>query len=318
MPRPAFYFPFVSLTRRLLLRASRSAWLARTLRRRAFFRRAVRRFLPGEHVGAALDTAAALARDGIGSVLTQLGEQVTNRDEAAGVRDQYLRLFDEIRSRDLPAEISVKLTHLGLDVNPKACLQDLLGLAARAAAAKSFLWIDMEESRYVDATLELYRAVRAARPDVGVCLQAYLRRTPADLEGLLSLAPAIRVVKGAYNEPPDVAFPKKRDVDAAYAVLAGRLLERVAAGGARVVFGTHDLDLIERLRARALALGVPGGGYEVHMLYGIRAAAQRALAQQGVPVRVLISYGTHWFPWYMRRLAERPANVWFVMRHLLG
>jgi len=308
----------MSLTRRLLLRASRSAWLARTLRRRAFFRRAVRRFLPGEHVGAALDTAAALARDGIGSVLTQLGEQVTNRDEAAAVRDQYLRLLDEIRSRDLPAEISVKLTHLGLDVNPKACLQDLLGLAARAAAAKSFLWIDMEESRYVDATLELYRAVRAARPDVGVCLQAYLRRTPADLEGLLPLAPAIRVVKGAYNEPPDVAFPKKRDVDAAYAVLAGRLLERAAAGGARVVFGTHDLDLIERLRARALALGVTGGGYEVHMLYGIRAAAQRALAQQGVPVRVLISYGTHWFPWYMRRLAERPANVWFVVRHLLG
>ena len=318
MPRPAFYFPLVSLTRRLLLRASRSAWLARTLRRRAFFRRAVRRFLPGEHVGAALDTAAALARDEIGSVLTQLGEQVTNRDEAAGVRDQYLRLFDEIRSRDLPAEISVKLTHLGLDVNPKACLQDLLALAARAAAAKSFLWIDMEESRYVDATLELYRAVRAARPDVGVCLQAYLRRTPADLEGLLPLAPAIRVVKGAYNEPPDVAFPKKRDVDAAYAVLAGRLLERAAAGAARVVLGTHDLDLIERLQARALALGVTGGGYEVHMLYGIRAAAQRALAQQGVAVRVLISYGTHWFPWYMRRLAERPANVWFVMRHLLG
>ena len=318
MPRPAFYFPLVSLTRRLLLRASRSAWLARTLRRRAFFRRAVRRFLPGEHVGAALDTAAALARDGIGSVLTQLGEQVTNRAEAAAVRDQYLRLFDEIRSRDLPAEISVKLTHLGLDVNPKACLQDLLALAARAAAAKSFLWIDMEESRYVDATLELYRAVRAARPDVGVCLQAYLRRTPADLEGLLPLAPAIRVVKGAYNEPPDVAFPKKRDVDAAYAVLAGRLLERAAAGAARVVLGTHDLDLIERLRARALALGVTGGGYEVHMLYGIRAAAQRALAQQGVAVRVLISYGTHWFPWYMRRLAERPANVWFVMRHLLG
>jgi len=310
--------PAVNLARRLLLRASRSAWLARTLRRRAFFRRAVRRFLPGEHVGAALDTAAALARDGIGSVLTQLGEQVTNRNEAAGVRDQYLRLLDEIRSRDLPAEISVKLTHLGLDVNPKACLQDLLALAARAAAAKSFLWIDMEESRYVDATLELYRAVRAARPDVGVCLQAYLRRTPADLEGLLPLAPAIRVVKGAYNEPPDVAFPKKRDVDAAYAVLASRLLERAAAGAARVVLGTHDLDLIERLRARALALGVTGGGYEVHMLYGIRAAAQRALAQEGVPVRVLISYGTHWFPWYMRRLAERPANVWFVMRHLLG
>ena len=322
MPRPAFYFPLVSLTRRLLLRASRSAWLARTLRRRAFFRRAVRRFLPGEHVGAAVDTAAALARDGIGSVLTQLGEQVTNRDEAAGVRDQYLRLFDEIRSRDLPAEISVKLTHLGLDVNPKACLQDLLALAARAAAAKSFLWIDMEESRYVDATLELYRAVRAAHAGVGVCLQAYLRRTPTDLETLLPLAPSIRLVKGAYNESPAAAFPRKRDVDAAYGVLGGRLLERTARGEARAAFGTHDLGLVARLRERALALGLTGGegagGYEVHMLYGIRAAAQRTLAQQGAPVRVLISYGSAWFPWYMRRLAERPANVWFVVRHLFG
>src|SRR5437667_343751 len=235
-----------------------------------------------------LAPAAALARDGIGSVLTQLGEQVTNRNEAAGVRDQYLRLLDEIRSRDLPAEISVKLTHLGLDVNPKACLQDLLALAARAAAAKSFLWIDMEESRYVDATLELYRAVRAARPDVGVCLQAYLRRTPADREGLLPLAPAIRLVKGAYNEPPDVAFPKKRDVDERYFTLAGRLLEHAARGQARPVFGTHDLRLIERLRQRAAALGAAPGSYEVHMLYGIRAAEQRALARDGVPVRVLI------------------------------
>jgi proline dehydrogenase len=312
----------MSLARRLLLRASRSAWLARELRQRAFFRRAVRRFLPGEHPGAALDTAAALARAGIGSVLTQLGEQVTNRDEAAGVRDQYLRLFDEIRSRDLPAELSVKLTHLGLDVNPKACLQDLLALAARAAAAGSFLWIDMEESRYVDATLELYRAVRAAHPRTGVCLQAYLRRTPADLEALQPLGPSIRLVKGAYNEPPTAAFPSKRDVDAAYDALGGRLLELAARGEARAVFGTHDLDMIARLSDRALALGLTGGGgagsYEVHMLYGIRAAAQRELAQQGVAVRVLISYGTHWFPWYMRRLAERPANVWFVVRHLLG
>jgi proline dehydrogenase len=312
----------VSLARRLLLRASRSAWLAQTLRRRAFFRRAVRRFLPGEQAGAALDTAAAFAQAGIGSVLTQLGEQVTNRDEAAAVRDQYLRLLDEIRLRELPAEISVKLTHLGLDVNPKTCLQDLLALAARAADAGSFLWIDMEESRYVDATLDLYRAVRAAHTQAGVCLQAYLRRTPADLEALAPLTPSIRLVKGAYNEPPAAAFPKKRDVDAAYAVLGGRMLELAARGGARAVFGTHDLDLIARLSDRALALGLTGGGgaggYEVHMLYGIRAAAQREFAQQGMAVRVLISYGTHWFPWYMRRLAERPANVWFVLRHLLG
>jgi proline dehydrogenase len=227
-------------------------------------------------------------------------------------------VLEDIRQRQLPTEISVKLTHLGLDLNPKACLQDLLALAARAAAARSFLWIDMEESRYVDPTLELFQAVRAAHEGVGVCLQAYLRRTPTDLEALLPLAPAIRLVKGAYNEPPDVALPRKRDVDAAYAMLAGRLLERATQGEARAVFGTHDLGLIARLGERALALGVaPGGGaYEVHMLYGIRATAQRALQREGVPVRVLISYGTHWFPWYMRRLAERPANVWFVLRNL--
>jgi len=307
----------MSLTRRVLLRASRSTWLARQLSRRAFFRRAVRRFLPGEDLNAALTAAAELSGAGIGSVVTQLGEQVTNRGEAAAVRDHYLRVLGEVRARGLPTEISVKLTHLGLDVNPKACLQDLLALAARAAEAGSFLWIDMEESRYVDVTLELFEAVRAAHAGVGVCLQAYLRRTPADLEALLPLAPAIRLVKGAYNEPPAVAYPKKADVDAAYVTLAGRLLERAARGEARPVLGTHDLPLLGRLRERALAVGAAPGAYEVHMLYGIRTAEQRALAAEGVPVRVLISYGTHWFPWYMRRLAERPANVWFVLRNVI-
>jgi proline dehydrogenase len=277
----------------------------------------VRRFLPGEELGAALDAATAFARDGIGSVLTELGEQVTTRAEAGRVRDHYLQVFDRVRQRGLPAHVSVKLTHLGLDVDRAACLENVLGLAARAADARSFLWIDMEESRYVDVTLELFRRARAAHAGVGVCLQAYLRRTPADLEGLLPLGPAIRLVKGAYNEPPDVAFPKKRDVDERYFALAGRLLEHAVRGQARPVFGTHDLGLIARLRQHAAALGTTPGAYEVHMLYGIRAAEQRALTRDGVPVRVLISYGTHWFPWYMRRLAERPANVWFVIRHLV-
>src|SRR6266702_2849895 len=193
VPHRPYFLLSMSLSRHLLLRASRSPWLARQLSERAFFRRAVRRFMPGEDLDAA---PAALVRDGVGSVLTQLGEQVTSRDEAAGVRDHYLRVLEEIRQRQLPTEISVKLTHLGLDLNPRACLQDLLALAARAAAARSFLWIDMEESRYVDATLELFQAVRAAHTGVGVCLQAYLRRTPADLEALLPLTPAIRLVKG--------------------------------------------------------------------------------------------------------------------------
>jgi proline dehydrogenase len=305
------------LARRLLLRASRSPWLARQLADRSFLRRAVRRFMPGEELDAALGAAAELATVGIGSVLTQLGEQVRSRDEAAGVRDHYLRVFDAVRQRRLPAEVSLKLTHLGLDVDRDACEQHLATLVTRASATGSTVWIDMEESRYVDVTLELFRRVRSVSPQVGVCLQAYLRRTPADLEALLPLSPAIRLVKGAYNEPASVAFPRKRDVDDGYARLADQLLERAARGQARPVFGTHDLRLIAGIRGRAEQYGTPSSGYEVHMLYGIAAAAQRALVREGTRVRVLISYGTHWFPWYMRRLAERPANVWFVVKNLL-
>jgi len=308
----------MSVARRLLLRASRSAWLASQLRNRAFFRRAVRRFMPGEELPAALAAAADLAAAGIGSVLTQLGEQVATRQEAARVRDHYLDVLAHVRARRLPSELSVKLTHLGLDVDRAACHADLQSLARAAADAGSFLWIDMEESRYVDPTLEIFRTVRAVQPRVGVCLQAYLRRTPADLDALLALEPAIRLVKGAYNEPAAVAYPLKRDVDATYLALADRLLDRAARAQARPVFGTHDLGLVKRIRERATALHVAPGGYEVHMLYGIRSAEQRALARDGVRVRVLISYGTHWFPWYMRRLAERPANVWFVVKHFLG
>jgi len=311
LPSPYFLAFHVSL-RRLLLRASRSAWLARQLSQRAFFRRATRRFMPGEDIGAALAAAADLAREGLGSVLTQLGEQVTSREEAAGVRDHYLRVLEEIRQRQLPAEISVKLTHLGLDLNPRACLQDLLALAARAAAVGSFLWIDMEESRYVDPTLELFQAVRAAHTSVGVCLQAYLRRTPADLEALLPLAPAIRLVKGAYNEPPDVALPKKRDVDAG---LCGA--RRAAARARRPKRGARRARHPRSRPARPAARPGAGrraapGAYEVHMLYGIRAAEQRVLHSEGVPVRVLVSYGTRWFPWYMRRLASdrRMCGLW--------
>ncbi|HEV2751323.1 MAG TPA: proline dehydrogenase family protein [Gemmatimonadales bacterium] len=307
----------MSVARRLLLRASRSTWLANQLRDRAFFRRAVRRFMPGEELPAALAAAADLAALGIGSVLTQLGAQVATRQEAARVRDHYLGVLAQVRARGLPCEISVKLTHLGLDVDRAACRADLAVLARGAADTGSFLWIDMEESRYTDATLEIFRAVRTTYERVGVCLQAYLRRTPADLADLLPLAPAIRLVKGAYNEPATVAYPSKRDVDAAYLALAERLLERALRGGARPVFGTHDLALVDHIRERATKLRLAAGSYEVHMLYGIGSSEQRPLARDGVPVRVLISYGTHWFPWYMRRLAERPANVWFVVKNLV-
>ena len=307
----------MGFARTILLKASRSQWLARQLRERRFFQRAVKRFMPGETLDAALDAAGQFSKIGLGTVLTELGEQVTNRAEAAAVRDHYLGVLEKIQRRKLPAHISVKLTHLGLDGSQEGCVQDVLKLAARAEQARSFLWIDMEESRYVDATLEVYRRAKAEWSNVGVCLQAYLHRTPKDLESLLSISPAIRLVKGAYNEPADVALPKKSDVDRVYLQLAEKLLSEAGRQRAKPVFGTHDLGLIERIRKAAVDKRVDPSSYEFHMLYGIRAEEQRKLASMGVEVRVLISYGSAWFAWYMRRLAERPANVWFVLRNVV-
>jgi proline dehydrogenase len=307
----------MSLGRTVLLRASRSTFLAAQLRRRAFVGRAVRRFMPGEELSAALGAAQRLAASGLGTVLTQLGENLTSRAEAEAVRDHYLGVVRDLAGRGLPTHISVKLTQLGLDVDRGACERALGALAAAATEGGSFLWIDMEDSDYTDVTLDVFRRARADHAGVGLCLQAYLRRTPGDLEALLPLAPAIRLVKGAYAEPADVAFPRKRDVDAAYLALGERLLEAAARGGARPVFGTHDVGLIARLRERAAALGLTRGAYEFHMLYGIRDAEQRRLAADRETVRVLISYGAAWFAWYMRRLAERPANVWFVLKNLV-
>lgn len=307
----------MGLARTLLLKASRSQWLARQLRERRFFQRAVKRFMPGETLDAALEAAGQFGKAGLGTVLTELGEQVTNRAEAAAVRDHYLGVYEKIQRRKLPAHVSVKLTHLGLEGSKEGCVQDVLKLAARADQARSMLWIDMEESRYVDATLEVYRRAKAEWPNVGVCLQAYLRRTPKDLESLLSISPAIRLVKGAYNEPADIAFPKKGDVDEAYRQLADRLLGEAARQRAKPVFGTHDMGMVEQIRKMAVDKKVDPSSFEFHMLYGIRADEQRQLASMGAEVRVLISYGSAWFAWYMRRLAERPANMWFVLRNVV-
>ena len=307
----------MSLARDFLLYASRSPRLAAALRRRRFVGRAVKRFMPGEEFSAALEAARRFAGDGIGTVLTQLGENVTTAAEADAVRLHYLDVLRDIRQAALPTQVSVKLTQLGLDVDRGACERAVSALAARAAEGGSTLWIDMEDSRYTDVTLDLFRRVHAERPNVGLCLQAYLRRTPADLAGLLPLRPAIRLVKGAYAEAAAVAYPRKTDVDAAYEALAGQLLEHAARGAAKPVFGTHDMRLVARIRARASELRVPRGGCEFHLLYGIRERDQRALVAQGETVRVLVSYGSAWFAWYMRRLAERPANVWFVVKNLV-
>ena len=308
----------MSLARSLLLRASKSQWLAHSVMRRPFAMRAVRKFMPGEELGDALAAAQGLASEGLGSILTKLGENLTDLSEADQVRDHYLDAYDQIRQRGLPSVVSVKPTQLGLDHSYDACAAHLEQLAAKADSVGSTLWIDMEDSSYVDRTLNLYRALKARHQKVGLALQSYLRRTPDDLKSLLPLRPIIRLVKGAYAEPPHIAYPDKRDTDLSYYQLADTLLAAAARGDALPIFGTHDMGLIDRINARAAQLGAKNGSYEIHMLYGIRMDAQRTLARAGRTVATLISYGSAWWPWYMRRLAERPANVWFVMKSMVS
>ncbi|MGH7543109.1 MAG: proline dehydrogenase family protein, partial [Gemmatimonadota bacterium] len=274
-------------------------------------------FMPGERAEDALDAARALELHGLTTVLTQLGENVTEPAEADLVTDHYLDVLDEIGRRGVDAEISVKPTHLGLDLDPERTLGNLDRLTTRSRALDRWLWIDMESSPYVDPTLDLYRALRKRHTNVGVCLQAYLYRTGDDLAALLPLAPGIRLVKGAYSEPEDVAYPRKRDVDERYMRLAEALLDAQRTGAVRAAFATHDLALVDRIRQRAEEKAMRAGDLEFQMLYGIRSEEQRRLAAAGCRTRVLISYGEAWFPWYMRRLAERPANVWFVARSAL-
>jgi len=306
------------MVRQLLLKASQNKWLQQRATKYGFLRRAVRRFLPGEALDEALVACRDLAKFNISSVLTHLGENVTDRNEAAAITKHYLDVLDLIRSCGLPVELSVKLTQLGLDLDPNYCLSNLSNLLARSPTDR-ILWIDMEQSSYVEPTLQLFWRAREAYPHVGICIQAYLRRAEKDVDQLIAGGAAVRLVKGAYNEPADVAFPKKRDVDENYYRLAQKLLTSEARGtGVRAAFATHDRGLINRLVARATFEGLDKEKLEFQMLYGIQKPEQMRLANAGYQMRVLVSYGSHWFPWFMRRLAERPANVLFLVRNLIS
>jgi proline dehydrogenase len=308
----------MAVGRSILLAASRSKTLNDFALHSRFVKRATRRFMPGEHAEDALDAAAQVAATGRGIIFTQLGEAITRAEAAEKVRDHYLWLFDRIAELRLPAHVSVKPTQLGLDLSIVQCERQLLELAARAEQTGSTLWLDMEDSAYVDRTLDLYRAIHDKHPATGVAMQAYLRRTHGDLSKLMPSRPMVRLVKGAYDESARVAFEKKSDTDRAYYDLASGMLEAARTGACTPIFGTHDSALVSRIAERAKTLGVGKNTYEIHMLYGIRDAAQRALAGEGHTVKTLISYGSAWYRWYMRRLAERPANVLFVVRSLIG
>lgn len=304
------------MLRNLFLRASRSRWLSEWLPRRAAVRRAVRRFIPGETTTDALDAAAELEERGMASLLTHLGENVESLAEADAEVEHYLDVLDRIEGRGLDAELSVKLTQLGLDRGREEAEARVATLAERAAGAGTFLWIDMESTDYTDVTLRVFERVRRDHPDVGVCVQAYLHRTPDDVERLLEAGASLRLVKGAYDEPGSEALQEKSAVDAAFARLGRRMLVAAHERGTRQVFGTHDPRMVSRVTGDARQMEVPQDRYEIQMLYGIRNRALERLAERGYATRVLVSYGEAWFPWYMRRLAERPANVLLVLRSL--
>jgi proline dehydrogenase len=308
----------VALARNILLAMSTNAWLRERATKTAFVRRSVSAFMPGERLEDAVQAAASQQRQGIATILTKLGENVTRDDEAEEVTRHYLDVLDAVHAAGLRAQISVKPTQLGLDLDRDRCFARLARLVERADARENFVWIDMESSPYVDPTLDLFRRARAVSPRVGVALQAYLYRTAQDVESLVPLGAAIRLVKGAYLEPPSVAYPRKADVDENFYRLSCRLLAADAQrAGGLLHIATHDAALADRLAAFIDAQRVPTSAYGYAMLFGIQRQLQQRLVKSGRPLSVLIAYGEYWFPWYMRRLAERPANVWFVVKNIV-
>jgi proline dehydrogenase len=267
------------------------------------------RFVAGETLDECLDVLAGLNADGLHANTTQLGEDVESRAEATALVATYRTVLDRIGERGLRANLAVKLTQLGLLIDEELAYANVAALVDHAAARANFIRIDMEGSALVDATLRIYRRLREeGRDNVGCVLQAYLHRTPDDLEALLPLVPNLRIVKGAYLEPAEIALPEKADVDAAYR----RLLERALAAGAYVAVATHDELLIADAIRLADRHAYGKERYEFQMLYGVRRDLQEENVREGYRMRVYVPFGTQWYPYLMRRLAERPANLAFI------
>ena len=306
--------------RSVLLWMARNERLAETIPALPFAQRAVRRFLPGERVEDALAAAERLRDERIGVLFTRLGENLRTLAEAAEVAAHYQDVLARDAGRRHAAgaiEISIKPTQLGLDQDPAACLAHCHDIARRCAEAGTWFWVDMEGSAHTDRTIELAAALMAEHDNVGIALQAYLRRTADDVARLLPLRPAIRLVKGAYDEPAAIAYRDAAEVDASFLGLALMIAGPAARGEARLALGTHDVELIGQIRTLTEAQGIARKVLEVHMLYGIREQELRRLRDAGHPAFSLVAYGSAWYRWYMRRLAERPANVVFALRQLI-
>jgi proline dehydrogenase len=284
-------------------------------------RRMARRFIAGETLAEAIATARALTAQGFRTTVAFLGEHVTDRREARAAAAEYDRLLRALAAAHVDVNCSLKLSQLGMLFDVTLAEALLRQIVAVAKELSGFVRIDMESSDLVQPTLDLYDRLTAAcrgRPPLGVVIQSYLRRSEADVRRLIARGAPVRLVKGAYAEPPTVAYPRKADVDASYLRLADLLLsEEARAHGVYPAFATHDPALIAAVRRMAQARGIPPTDYEFQMLLGVRRDLQETLCRAGLRVRIYIPYGSHWYPYFMRRLAERPANLWFLVRALV-
>ncbi len=302
----------IALSRRRGLQELATAWPPA--------QRVARRFVAGESLEQALAVARQLHALGLQTTLNYLGEDVRSPSEALACREAYLASLEALARAGLPSHISIKLTQLGLDLDGDLCYANAEAIVARAAEHGRFVRIDMESSAHTQRTLDLYRRLRVAYRNVGVAIQSYLYRSRADVESLIEQGIAnLRLCKGAYAEPPSLAYPEKRDVDASLIRLAALMLQPAArVAGAYVALATHDERIIRWLRAYAYHHEIPSTAYEFQMLYGVRRDLQQRLADEGACTRIYVPYGAHWYPYFMRRLAERPANLIFFAKALLG
>ncbi len=277
-------------------------------------RRAAERFVAGERLETALTTARSLNEGGFRVTLDYLGESVTEREEARRAAEAYEESLEAIDESDARSTISLKLTQLGLELDESFCADHLRRIVRRAAELNNFVRIDMESSAFTEATLRVFRRVFAEHRNVGVVIQSYLRRSEGDVRTLVDLGAPVRLCKGAYDEPASVAYQKKSEVDASFL----RLMRLLLDGGAPTAIATHDGAMIDATRQHVARSGIGKDAFEFQMLYGVRRALQARLVEKGFGMRIYVPYGDEWYPYFMRRMAERPANLWFVLRALMG
>lgn len=316
------------MLRILLSYLAQSVWARRIVQSWGFARKMAARFVAGETLDQAVNVVKELNKRGINATLDHLGENVFTKEDARQSADEILTLIDKLKHEGVASGVSIKLSQIGLVVDSALCEENLLKILERAKSKDIFIRVDMEDSSLTEKTLDLFTRTRNQGYDntVGVAIQSYLYRSEADVRKLLETGSCIRICKGAYKEPPGIAYPKKSDVDANFDKITEILLDKSLSEGSRIsadgcfppipAIGTHDIDRVNYALDYARSIKLPMQGLEIQMLYGIRINLQDQLTKEGYPVRVYVPYGSEWYPYFVRRLAERPANLWFFLTNL--